>query len=107
MLASLLNIEPVSKIQNQMQSYLLGNFKKRLALTTPCGLTRGEWQGFLWVGSSRTCCPSAAFVCIYVLALNHVQLFVASWTAARWAPLSTGLPRQEYRPLVIAKHLLA
>ena len=28
---------------------------------------------------------------------SHVQLFVTPWTAACQAPLSMGLPRQEYR----------
>ena len=28
--------------------------------------------------------------------LSHVQLFVTPWTVAHQAPLSMGLPRQEY-----------
>ena len=28
--------------------------------------------------------------------LGHVQLLATPWTGARWAPLSTGFPRQEY-----------
>ena len=36
-------------------------------------------------------------VCVCVLGhFSHVQLFAAVWTAARQAPLSIGLSRQEY-----------
>ena len=28
--------------------------------------------------------------------LGRVQLLATPWTGARWAPLSTGFPRQEY-----------
>ena len=40
----------------------------------------------------------AMFLCVRVCAqlLSRIQLFVTPWTAAQQAPLSMGLPRQEY-----------
>ena len=41
---------------------------------------------------------SATCVCVCVLSrFRHVRLCVTPWTAARQAPLSTGVSRQEYR----------
>ena len=34
--------------------------------------------------------------CLCAELLSHVQLFGTPWAVARQAPLSTGLPRQEY-----------
>ena len=35
-------------------------------------------------------------VCVHAHVLNSVGLFVTPWTVAHQAPLSMGLPRQEY-----------
>ena len=39
--------------------------------------------------------PDGACVCVCV-AFSHVWLFVTPWTAAHQAPLSMGIPRQDY-----------
>ena len=57
------------KYKTKVQSYLLDNFNKCLALNTPCGLTRGERQGFLWVGSSCVTeqnLPPLYNLCVYL-----------------------------------------
>ena len=35
-------------------------------------------------------------MCVHAQLLSHVQLFATSWTVAHQAPLSMGLPQQEY-----------
>ena len=52
------------------------------------GLLRGSAWG--------TCHSWNQSFCLFVWSLSHAQLFVTPWTAARQAPLSMGLPRQEY-----------
>ena len=49
------------------------------------------WQATQW--SSYSC---ACQLKVRKVLLSHVWLFATSWTVARQAPLSMGIPRQEY-----------
>ena len=55
-----------------------------------CGVTFVDFQML-----NQSCIPGINPVRV-LSHFSHVQLFVTPWTTAHQAPLSTGLPRQEY-----------
>ena len=89
-LGDVIVISSGSKILSSAMSSLPTNPPKAFFISVSVSVLSISFWLFSWISIS----PLLLFTCSCVL--SHIQLFAAPWTVACQAPLSMGLPRQEY-----------